>query len=91
MLKNIIENEIIKINKSHIDGGYIQGKVDALRWVLKELEKEAELQEEIIKLLKDMYYFLDGMNNGFLRIKISNGRNIEDLKNRFKKWEEIIK
>ena len=34
-----IENEIIKINKLHADGGYIQGKVDALRWVLSELKK----------------------------------------------------
>jgi hypothetical protein len=38
-LKEKIEEEIKKINKPHIDGGYIQGKVDALRWVLSELEK----------------------------------------------------
>ena len=38
-LKEKIENEIIKINKPHADGGYIQGKVDALRWVLSEFKK----------------------------------------------------
>jgi hypothetical protein len=37
-LKEKIEEEIKKINKPHIDGGYIQGKVDALRWVLSELK-----------------------------------------------------
>jgi hypothetical protein len=89
MLKDIIEK--IKKNEQSLNEAGINRKIfcepfDTYDWILSDLKKEAELQEEMAEALLDEvkhYYY----NNEFCSEKSIN--IIEKYYN--KKWEEIIK
>jgi hypothetical protein len=96
MLKDIIKKIDEEMNKSFLSDDTLK----ALRWILPDLKKEAELQEEmvnfLVRYLKNMYSMFSNPSKYIEEnIKLfydQFGNIVRTLEKYYnKKWEEIIK